>query len=175
MEDYNLKYLLFQSIFNDLKIINSNGFSMIFNFFLNNSFHIIFWYRISHRISHTKFRFVARIINSLVRIIYSCDISPFAVIGQNVIIMHGFDIVIGANVKIGNNVKIFNGVTLGNRKGHITLDGQPTVGNNCLIGTGAKILGPVTIGDNCSIGANSVVLRDFDSDSVIVGVPAQSV
>ena len=172
--DREIKLSLINIIYLDLKIINDKPFSMFFNFFLNNSFHIIFWHRISHSLVRTPFKIISRVINAFVRIIYSCDISPFSYIGKNCIIMHGFDIVIGSNVYIGDNTKIFNGVTLGNRKGSHG-DGQPTIGRNCMLGTGAKILGNIDIGNDCKIGANSVVLKSFSSGSTVVGNPAISI
>lgn len=158
----------------DLRVINSSKSSMIINFFVSNSFHIIFWYRVSHVLSKTRLKILARIINATVRIVYSCDISPFATIGKKVVFMHGFDIVIGSNVHIGDSVKIFNGTTFGNRGGTHN-NGQPTIGDNCVIGTGAKLLGDINIGKGSNIGANSVVLHSFSKDSVIVGIPAKRV
>lgn len=165
---------MLEILFNDLKSINPEKKSMFFNFFFSNSFHIIFWYRISNFLASTRLRILSRIINAFVRIIYSCDISPYAHIGRGIIIMHGFDIVIGADVIVGDNVKIFNGVTLGNRKGSHS-DGQPKIGDHCTLGTGAKILGNLSIGAYSVVGANSVVLDSFPCHSTIVSVPARKV
>ena len=97
-------------------------------------------------------------------------------IDEGLIILHGHDIVIGADVIIGKQCRIFNGVTLGNKD--ITgssLGNQPSIGNNVVLCTGAKILGPLMIGDNVVIGANSVVLKDCPSNTVFAGVPAKMI
>lgn len=117
--------------------------------------------------------FMSVMFEYLIRIIFSSDISCKASIPSDVIFVHGQDIVIGAAVKIGNRCKIFNGVTLGNKDTEVKLNEQPCIGDNCIISTGAKILGSVTIGDNCIIGANSVVITDIPPNSVAVGVPAR--
>jgi len=169
-----MKVSFFSDVIDDLKAINPQKLSMLVNFFISNSFHIIFWYRVSHVLSKSRLKIFARIINGMVRIVYSCDISPFAVIGKRVVFMHGFDIVIGSNVLIGDDVKIFNGTTFGNRGGQHN-DGQPRVDNNCVIGTGAKLLGNIHIEENSNIGANAVVLKNFPPNSTIVGIPAKQV
>lgn len=110
----------------------------------------------------------------LVRVIYASDISCKAQFGRHLHIMHGQDIVIGSDVVIGDNCKIFNSVTLGNKDTEDPSgNAQPKVGDNCVIGTGAKLLGGISIGDNVRIGANAVVLTDVPSNAVAVGVPAR--
>ena len=115
----------------------------------------------------------SKILEYIIRILYASDISYKASIGGGLVFSHGHDIVIGADVKIGENCTIFNGVTLGNKNLEFSSEGnQPTVGNNVIISTGAKILGPVNIGNNVIIGANSVVLNDVPTNSIAVGIPA---
>lgn len=161
-----------QIVYEDLKIINSSPISMIFNFLLSNSFHVIFLYRLSHVISQTPLKVFARIINALCRIIYSCDIAPEAIIGRRIILMHGFGIVIGAKVVIGNDAKIYNDITIGNRKGGHD-DGQAIIGHGVTVGCGARLLGKIELGDNVTIGANSVVITDVPNNATAIGVPAK--
>jgi serine O-acetyltransferase len=115
------------------------------------------------------------IIEYLIRILYSSDISCKAKIGKGFRIMHGHDIVIGANVVIGDYCKIFNGVTLGNKNTEIPDSKQPTLEDNVVISTGVKILGGITIGSNSIVGANSVVLKNIPTNSIAVGIPARVV
>ncbi len=97
-----------------------------------------------------------------------------AVIGPGFVIRHVGGIVIGGKTQIGNNCEIRQGVTFGGNLGKVKHGtSQPILGNNILVGAGAKILGPVKIGDNCIIGANSVVITDIPEGSVVGGVPAK--
>lgn len=109
----------------------------------------------------------------LIRIFFASDISCKAKIPGDICFMHGHDIVIGSEVVIGKKCKVFNGVTLGNKDTESGVNEQPIIGDNCVISTGAKILGKITIGNNCIIGANSVVLIDIPDNSIAVGVPAR--
>ena len=109
----------------------------------------------------------------LIRIFFASDISCKAKVSSDVCFMHGHDIVIGSEVVIGKNCKIFNGVTFGNKDTESGVNGHPIIGDNCVISTGAKILGNITIGNDCIIGANSVVLIDIPDNSIAVGVPAR--
>ena len=104
------------------------------------------------------------------RFITGIEIHPGAVIGKGLFIDHGMGVVIGETAIIGDNVTLFQGVTLGGT-GKETGKRHPTIGNNVVIGAGAKVLGNITIGDNSYIGANAVVLRDVPANSTVVGVP----
>lgn len=131
-------------------------------------------YRVAHFFWTLHMPFIPRYLSEIARQITSIDIHPGAVIGKDFFIDHGIGVVIGETSEIGDNVTIYQGVTLGGtslerKKRH------PTIGNNVVIGAGAKILGPVTIGDNVRIGANSVVTRDVPPNSVVVGVPGRVV
>lgn len=117
--------------------------------------------------------FLSIMFEYFIRIFFASDISCKAKIPHDIIFVHGHDIVIGCNVIIGKGCKIFNGVTLGNKNTEIPTNEQPIVGNNCVISTGAKILGQVTIGNNCIIGANSVVITNIPDNSIAVGIPAR--
>ncbi|WP_339452324.1 serine O-acetyltransferase [Pseudomonas sp. JAI120] len=120
-------------------------------------------------------RVLSFLVEYLIRIVFGSDISCRAQIGPGLCIMHGHDIVIGADVVIGSNCKIFNGVTFGNQDLSKTSKGnQPTLANNVVICTGAKVLGPIFLGDNVVVGANSVVFKSFPPDTVVVGVPGRA-
>ncbi|GAB3793485.1 serine O-acetyltransferase [Dyella agri] len=117
---------------------------------------------------------IGAITEYLIRVVYASDISCKAKIGRYFHVMHGQDIVIGSEVVIGEHCKVFNSVTFGNKDTEDPSgNAQPKVGDNCVIGTGAKLLGGISIGDNVRIGANAVVLRDVPSNTVAVGVPAR--
>ena len=102
------------------------------------------------------------------------EIHPGAKIGQKFFIDHGMGVVIGETAEVGDNVTLYHGVTLGGTTWK-KIKRHPTVGNNVVVGTGAKILGPITIGDNTRIGANSVVVNQVPSNSVVVGIPGKVV
>jgi len=118
-------------------------------------------------------KFLATGVEYFIRIYFSSDISSSAQISADVTYVHGQNIVIGGCVKIGRRCKIFNGVTLGNKDTEAFENGQPSIGDDCVISTGAKLLGPIKIGNRVIIGANAVVLSDIPDDSIAVGVPAK--
>lgn len=117
--------------------------------------------------------FFSIILEYINRIIYSVDISRKAIIGSGFVIQHGIGLVIGSKVVIGNNCRIFNGVNLGNKYVGTGINLQPKIGDNVIIGAGAKCLGGIVIGDNVVIGANSVVLKSIPNYSTCVGIPAK--
>lgn len=117
--------------------------------------------------------FLSKFFEYVVRIVFSSDISCRAKIPADVLFVHGHDIVIGGEVVIGARCKIFNGVTLGNKDTEVDSNSQPLIGDDCVLSTGAKILGGVKVGDRSIVGANAVVLRDVPADAVAVGVPAR--
>lgn len=119
--------------------------------------------------------FFSCMVEYLVRIVFSSDISCSASIPNDIKFIHGHDIVIGSNVKIGSRCKIFNGVTLGNKDTEAGFNSHPVIGDDCVISTGAKILGGVKIGDRSIVAANAVVLKDVPSDSIALGVPARTI
>ncbi|MHA1314626.1 MAG: serine O-acetyltransferase, partial [Candidatus Helarchaeota archaeon] len=129
-------------------------------------------YRIAHFFYEVGLPFVPRYLSDVSRQITGIDIHPGAEIGSNFFIDHGSGTVIGETTKIGDNCTIYQNVTLGGtslerKKRH------PTVGNNVVIGAGAKVLGPIRIGNNVKVGANSVVVNDIPDDCVVVGVPGR--
>ena len=119
-------------------------------------------------------RFIPRLISQLVRFFTKIEIHPGATIGKGLLIDHGCGVVIGETTIIGDNCTIYQGVTLGGT-GKDTGKRHPTLGNNVMVGAGAKILGPFTVGDNSKIAANAVLLREVEPDSTCVGVPARVV
>jgi serine O-acetyltransferase len=138
------------------------------------SMHAIIAYRIAHGFYKRKFYFIARLISQAARFFTGIEIHPGAKIGKGLFIDHGMGVVIGETAEIGNDVVIYHGVTLGGT-GKETGKRHPTVGNNVVIGAGAKVLGPIYIGDNSKIGANAVVLADIPCNSTAVGIPAKVV
>lgn len=131
-------------------------------------------YRIAHFFWKLGVPYIPRYISDIARELTAIDIHPGAEIGNEFFIDHGAGVVIGETSEVGNNVTIYSGVVLGGtnleqKKRH------PTLGNDIVVGTGAKILGPITIGDNVRVGANSVVVNDVPSHCVVVGVPAKIV
>ena len=132
----------------------------------------------SHRRAHWCYehgmKLLARAISQHSRHRTGIEIHPGAKIGRRLVIDHGMGIVIGETAEIGDDCLIYHGVTLGGT-GKDVGKRHPTIGNNVLIGTGAKVLGPFTVGDNSRIAANSVVLSEIPPDSTAVGVPARIV
>jgi serine O-acetyltransferase len=131
-------------------------------------------YRIAHFFWKLGVPFIPRYISDIARELTAIDIHPGAEIGSEFFIDHGAGVVIGETAEVGNNVTIYSGVVLGGtnleqKKRH------PTLGNDIVVGTGAKILGPIIIGDNVRVGANSVVVNDVPPHCVVVGVPAKIV
>ena len=139
---------------------------------LYQGLHAIIYHRIAHFFYRIKFYFLARAISQFSRFLTGIEIHPGAKIGRGVFIDHGMGVVIGETAVVGDNVLIYQGVTLGGtglEKGKR----HPTIGNNVVIGAGAKVLGNITIGDNSYIGANAVVIKDVPANSTVVGVPAR--
>lgn len=129
-------------------------------------------YRLAHVIYKKKFFFLARALSQLARFFTGIEIHPGARIGKGLFIDHGMGVVIGETAEIGDNVTIYHGVTLGGT-GKEQGKRHPTIGNNVVIGAGAKVLGPIYIGDGVKIGANAVVLKDISCCSTAVGIPAK--
>jgi len=137
-------------------------------------FHAIILHRVAHFFYNKKLFLLARIISQINRFITGIEIHPGAKIGKGFFIDHGMGIVIGETTEIGDNVTLYQGVTLGGT-GKEKGKRHPTLGNNIVVGTGAKVLGPVKIGDNVKIGAGAVVLKDVPPGSTVVGIPGKAV
>ena len=133
---------------------------------------------LAHRVAHALYKkgmfFAARAVSQASRNATGIEIHPAAVIGKGLFIDHGCAVVIGETTVIGDNCTIYQGATLGGTGKH---EGKrhPTIGNNVMIGAGAKVLGPVTVGDNSKIAAGAVVLKDIPANSTAVGIPARIV
>ena len=143
-------------------------------FFCYPGFHSILLHRVAHRLYTSGFPLLARIVSQFNRTVTGIEIHPGAAIGRRCFIDHGMGVVIGETTEIGDDVLLYQGVTLGGT-GKEKGKRHPTIGNNVVIGTGAKILGNITIGDHTKIGAGSVVIRSVPEYSTVVGVPGRVV
>lgn len=137
-------------------------------------FHAVLMHRLAHRLYKCGLRFLPRMISQISRFFTKIEIHPGATIGKGLLIDHGCGVVIGETTVIGDDCTIYQGVTLGGT-GKETGKRHPTLGNNVMVGSGAKILGPFVVGDNSKIAANAVVLREVMPNSTCVGVPARVV
>ncbi|MFH1778602.1 MAG: serine O-acetyltransferase EpsC [Candidatus Omnitrophota bacterium] len=141
---------------------------------LYSGLHAIIFHRIAHLLYLLKIPVLPRFISQLARHITGIEIHPGAKIGKGLFIDHGMGVVIGETSILGDNVTLFQGVTLGGT-GRERGKRHPTLGNNVVVGAGAKVLGNITVGDNVVIGANAVVIKDVPLDSTVVGVPGRIV
>jgi serine O-acetyltransferase len=137
-------------------------------------FHALLIYRLSHRLWRRHWFWAARFLSHLCRFLTGIEIHPGATIGRRFFIDHGMGVVIGETAEIGDDCTLYHGVTLGGtswakEKRH------PTLGNNVVVGSGAKILGPFKVGDNSKIGSNAVVVKEVPLNATVVGVPGRVV
>jgi len=137
-------------------------------------FHAMLFYRLSHWLWVNQFHLLGRFISHLGRFFTGIEIHPGAKIGRSFFIDHGMGVVIGETAEIGDNCTLYHGVTLGGtswakEKRH------PTLGDNVIVGSGAKILGPFTVGDNSKVGSNSVVVKEVPPNATVVGIPGRVV
>lgn len=134
--------------------------------------HALAAHRLSHRLWNWKLKWLARVFSHLGRFLTGIEIHPAVKIGRGLFIDHGMGVVIGETAVIGDDCTLYHGVTLGGttwrkEKRH------PTLGNNVVIGAGAKLLGPIVVGDNARIGSNSVVTKDVPANATVVGIPGR--
>ena len=141
---------------------------------LYSGVHALIAYRAAHRLYEKEHYFAARAISQTARYITGIEIHPGAKIGKGLMIDHGMGVVIGETAEIGDNCTIYQGVTLGGT-GKDVGKRHPTLGNNVMVGAGAKVLGPFRIGDNTKIAANAVVLEEIPDNCTAVGIPAKIV
>ena len=134
--------------------------------------HALVFYRMSHQLWEWKVPIIPRWLSQTARFFTGVEIHPGAQIGKSFFIDHGMGVVIGETAILGDNVLLYQGVTLGGT-GKETGKRHPTVGNNVVVGAGAKILGNITIGDNSYIGANAVVIKNVPPNSTVVGIPGR--
>jgi serine O-acetyltransferase len=143
-------------------------------FWLYNGLHAIMYHRVAHWLFTHHMKFLGRWVSQIARRRTGVEIHPAAKIGRRLVIDHGMGIVIGATAEIGDDCLFYQGVTLGGT-GAARGKRHPTIGNNVMIGCGAKVLGPFKVGDNARIAANSVVLNEVPANSTVVGVPGRVV
>jgi serine O-acetyltransferase len=136
--------------------------------------HAVIWHRLSHWLWTRNLYFLGRFSSHISRWLTGIEIHPAARLGRRLVIDHGMGVVIGETAEVGDDCYIYHQVTLGVAR---TSSGKrhPTVGNNVIIGAGAKVLGPITVGDNARIGSNAVVVDPVPANTTVVGVPARPV
>ena len=139
---------------------------------LYQGLHALVMHRLAHLLYVLKIPFIPRFISQKMRFFTGIEIHPGAKIGKGLFIDHGMGVVIGETAIIGDNVLLYQGVTLGGT-GKEKGKRHPTIGNNVVIGGGAKVLGNITVGDNSYVGANAVVIKDVPQNSTVVGVPGR--
>ena len=139
---------------------------------LYSGLHALIYYRIAHAFYSMHLFFLARLLSQAARFFTGIEIHPGAKIGRRFFIDHGLGVVIGETTIIGDDVLLYQGVTLGGT-GIVKGKRHPTVGNNVVVGAGAKVLGNITIGNNSYIGSNAVVIKDVPPNSTVVGVPGR--
>lgn len=143
-------------------------------FLLYPGLHAVIAHRIAFYFFHKDYYFIARAISQAARSLTGIEIHPAAKIGKALFIDHGSAVVIGETAEIGDNCTIYQAVTLGGTGKHVGKR-HPSIGNNVMIGAGAKVLGPITVGDDAKIAAGAVVLNDIPACSTAVGIPARVV
>lgn len=136
--------------------------------------HAVMIYRVAHRLYVNQYKTAARALSQLGKLLTGIEIHPGAKIGKSLFIDHGAGVVIGETAEIGDNCLLYQGVTLGGT-GKGKGKRHPTLGNNVMVGCGAKVLGPFKVGDNAKIAANAVVLEAVPANATAVGVPARVV
>ena len=136
--------------------------------------HAIWFHRLAHPLYKRGWVLLPRLISNISRFLTGIEIHPGAKLGEGLFIDHGTGVVIGETAEVGDNVTLYQGVTLGGT-GKEKGKRHPTIGNNVVVATGAKVLGSFTVGDNSKIGAGSVVLHAVPPNSTVVGIPGQVV
>ncbi len=136
--------------------------------------HAIWMHRLSHRLWNRGFKWLARSLSTFSRWLTGIEIHPGAKLGRRFFIDHGMGVVIGETAEVGDDVTIYHGVTLGGTSWKAGKR-HPTLGNNVVVGAGAKILGPILIGEDAKVGSNSVVVKDTPAGATVVGIPGRVV
>lgn len=136
--------------------------------------HAIWLHRLAHKLYLKGWVLIPRLLNTFSRFLTGIDIHPGATLGPGLFIDHGMGLVIGETAELGSNVTLYQGVTLGGT-GKEKGKRHPTIGDNVVVSSGAKVLGSFTVGSNSKIGAGSVVLKEVPPNSVVVGVPGRIV
>lgn len=168
---------MFERFKNDIRCVLErdpaarNGFEV---FLFYPGFHAVRSHRTAHFLHTHGLKLLARCVSQLSRFFTGIEIHPAAIIGERLFIDHGMGVVVGETTVIGNNVTLYQGVTLGGT-GKETGKRHPNIGNNVMVATGARVLGPITVGDYAKIGAGAVVLKDVPQYATVVGVPGHVV
>jgi len=168
---------MFKQIKSDIKVVferDPAARSVLEVIFCYPGLHAIWLHRLAHKFHQHNFIFLARLINTFSRFLTGIDIHPGAKLGKGLFIDHGMGVVIGETTEIGDNVTLYQGVTLGGT-GKETGKRHPTLGDNVVVASGAKVLGSFKVGSNSKIGAGSVVLCEVPENSVVVGIPGRVV
>ncbi|HEY3330407.1 MAG TPA: serine O-acetyltransferase [Capsulimonadaceae bacterium] len=165
---------MFQTIREDIQTIRDKdpALSSVLEVWTYAGFIALLHHRVAHRLYNSNYRFLARVVSQWARFLTNVEIHPGATLGRRFFIDHGAGVVIGETAVIGDDVLMYHQVTLGGTSLERTKR-HPTIGNNVLIGMGAKIIGNITVGDGARIGANSVVTRDVPPGATAVGIPAK--
>jgi serine O-acetyltransferase len=143
-------------------------------FFCYPGLHALWFHRLSHGLWTRKFYFLGRFVSHLGRFFTGIEIHPGARIGKGFFIDHGMGVVIGETAEIGDNVTLYHGVTLGGVSWE-KVKRHPTLEDNVVVGSGAKVLGPFTVGRGSKIGSNSVVVKEVPANATVVGIPGRVV
>lgn len=146
-----------------------NKWEVFFNY---PGLHAVWLHRISHKLWVWELKWIARFISNISRFMTGIEIHPAAKLGRRVFIDHGMGVVIGETAVVGNDVTLYHGVTLGGTSWKAGKR-HPTLGNNVVVGAGAKVLGPIEISENARIGSNSVVIKDVPVGATCLGVPGR--
>lgn len=168
---------MFENLLYDIKVIKERdpaARSWFEIYFLYSGLKAVRQYRVAHWFYKHNMMFIARWISQHARHKTGIEIHPGATIGKGLFIDHGMGVVIGETTEIGDNCTLYQGVTLGGT-GKDVGKRHPTLGNNVMVGAGAKVLGPFKVGDNAKIAAGAVVLSEVPPDCTAVGVPARVV
>lgn len=136
--------------------------------------HAVVMHRFAHALWCKKLKLLARLTSNVSRFITGIEIHPGAVLGRRFFIDHGMGVVIGETAEVGDDCTLYHGVTLGGTSWKAGKR-HPTLGNNVVVGAGAKILGPIQVGENARIGSNAVVLKDVTANATVVGIPGREV
>ena len=168
---------LWQQIQRDIRVVferDPAAKSVAEVLFCYSGLHAIWLHRLAHFLYKRDFVLLPRLISNFTRFVTGIEIHPGAVIGDGLFIDHGTGIVIGETAVLGKNVTLYQGVTLGGT-GKEKGKRHPTLGNNVVVATGAKVLGSFTVGDHAKIGAGSVVLKEVPPYATVVGIPGRVV
>jgi len=166
-------YIFFKDEINATRERDPSARNILEVILLYPGLHAIIGYRVAHFLWQKKIPFFPRLISQTMRFFTGIEIHPGAIIGKSLFIDHGMGVVIGETSIIGNNVTLFQGVTLGGT-GKETGKRHPTLGDNIVVGAGAKVLGNIIVGSHSYIGANAVVLKNVPENTTVVGVPGHS-